>query len=80
MLYMKVVESKLSSHHKGKHFLISLLLHLFVTFAQRNIKLEISLWFCISLQPHGRQPARLFCPWNSPGENTGVNCHYILQR
>ena len=32
-----------------------------------------------SLQPHGLQPARLFCPWNSPGKNTGVNCHFLLQ-
>ena len=25
------------------------------------------------------QPARLFCPWNSPGKNTGVGCHALLQ-
>ena len=25
-----------------------------------------------SLQPHGLWPARLFCPWNSPGKNTGI--------
>jgi len=25
-----------------------------------------------SLQPHEPQPARLLCPWNSPGKNTGV--------
>ena len=25
-----------------------------------------------SLQPHGLQPARLLCPWNFPGKNTGV--------
>ena len=25
------------------------------------------------------QPARLFCPWNSPGKNTGVGCHSLLQ-
>ena len=25
-----------------------------------------------SLQPHGLQPTRLFCPWDSPGKNTGV--------
>ena len=25
-----------------------------------------------SLWPHGLQPTRLFCPWNSPGKNTGV--------
>ena len=25
------------------------------------------------------QPTRLFCPWNSPGKNTGVGCHFLLQ-
>ena len=25
-----------------------------------------------SLQPHGLQPARLLCPWDCPGKNTGV--------
>ena len=33
-----------------------------------------------SLQPHGLQPARLLCSWNSPGRNTGVGCHSLLQR
>ena len=32
-----------------------------------------------SLQPHGLQPARLLCPWNSPGKNTGVGGHFLLQ-
>ena len=32
-----------------------------------------------SLQPHGLQPTRLPCPWDSPGKNTGVGCHYLLQ-
>ena len=31
-----------------------------------------------SLQPHGLQPVRLLCPWNSPGNNTGVGCHSLL--
>ena len=26
-----------------------------------------------------RQPTRLPCPWNSPGKNTGVGCHFLLQ-
>ena len=30
-------------------------------------------------RPHGLQPARLLCPWNFPGENTGVGCHFLLQ-
>ena len=32
-----------------------------------------------SLQPHGLQPARLLCPWDSPGQNTGVGSHSLLQ-
>ena len=24
-------------------------------------------------------PPRLLCPWNSPGQNTGVSCHSLLQ-
>jgi len=28
-----------------------------------------------SVQPHGQQPTRLPCPWNSPGKSTGVGCH-----
>ena len=32
-----------------------------------------------SLWPHGLQPTRLLCPWDFPGENTGVGCHFLLQ-
>ena len=32
-----------------------------------------------SLRPHGLQPSRFLCPWNSPGKNTGVGCHFLLQ-
>ena len=32
-----------------------------------------------SLQSHGLYPIRLLCPWNSPGKNTGVGCHFLLQ-
>ena len=32
-----------------------------------------------SLAPHGLEPARLLCPWDSPGMNTGVGCHALLQ-
>ena len=31
------------------------------------------------LWPHRLQPARLLCPWDSPGKNTGVGCHFLLQ-
>ena len=29
------------------------------------------------LQPYGLLPARIFCPWDSPGKNTGVGCHSL---
>ena len=32
-----------------------------------------------SLPPHGLQPTRLLCPWDSPGKSTGVGCHFLLQ-
>ena len=32
-----------------------------------------------SVRPHRRQPNRLLCPWESPGKNTGVGCHFLLQ-
>ena len=32
-----------------------------------------------SVQPQRRQPSRLCCPWDSPGKNTGVGCHCLLQ-
>ena len=34
---------------------------------------------CYSWWFHGLYPARLFCPWNSPGKNTGVGYHSLLQ-
>ena len=32
-----------------------------------------------TLWPHGLQPTRLLCPWDSPGKNNGVGCHILLQ-
>ena len=32
-----------------------------------------------SVRPHRRQPNRLPRPWDSPGKNTGVGCHFLLQ-
>ena len=31
------------------------------------------------LQPHGLRPARLLCPWNFSGKNTGMGCHFLFQ-
>ena len=32
-----------------------------------------------SVRPHRWQPTRLRRPWDSPGKNTGVGCHFLLQ-
>ena len=32
-----------------------------------------------SMRTHRQQPTRLPCPWDSPGKNTGVDCHFLLQ-
>ena len=46
------------------------------TFAAAAAK---SLRPCPTLRPHRWQPTRLPLPWDSPGKNTGVGCHFLLQ-
>ena len=31
------------------------------------------------VHPHRRQPTRIPSPWDSPGKNTRVGCHFLLQ-
>ena len=38
-----------------------------------------SLQSCPTVQPHRWQPTWLPHPWDSPGKNTGVGCHFLLQ-
>ena len=38
-----------------------------------------SLQSCLTARPHRRQPTRLPRPWDSPGKNTGVGCHFLFQ-
>ena len=38
-----------------------------------------SLQSCLTLRPHRWQPTRLPRPWDSPGKNTAVGCHFLLQ-
>ena len=52
-----------------------------------NLKgiLKTDMWACSvtlvvsdSVWPYGPSPARLLCPWDSPGKNTGGGCHALL--
>ena len=52
----------------------------FLPFHFKNLLLLLSCSVASdSMQPHRRQPTRLLCPWDSPGKNTGVGCHFLLQ-
>ena len=56
----------------------------FPVLSQSVVSCNILTAVCVSyslicLRPHGLYPARLLCPWNSPGKNTGVGCHSLFQ-
>ena len=38
-----------------------------------------SLQSCLTVRPQRQQPTRLLHPWDSPGKNTGVGCHFLIQ-
>ena len=40
---------------------------------------EVALAMSDSLRPHGLERARLLCLWDSPGKNTDVGCHFLLE-
>ena len=45
-----------------------------------SVKVSVASVVSHSLQPHGLLlPPRLLCPWDSPGKNTGVGSHALLQ-
>ena len=55
---------------KVMSLLLNMLSMLVITFLPRSNHLLIS-WL---------QPTRLLCPWDFPGKNTGVDCHFLLHR
>ena len=52
-----------------------------------HLSIFFGVWVCMlscsavvdSLQFHGLRPSRLLHPWNFPGKNIGVGCHFLLQ-
>ena len=44
------------------------------------IRMCVCAQSCLTtLWTYGLQPASLLCPWNFPGKNTGMGCHFLLQ-
>ena len=53
--------------------------NLLLTLYSNNVCVSCSV-MSDSLLRHGLEPtARLLCPWNSPGNSTGLGCHFLLQ-
>ena len=52
--------------------------HLIPT-ARKRISFAAAAVVSDSVQPQRRQPTRLPHLWDSPGKNTGVGCHFLLQ-
>ena len=66
---MKIEMRKFTARNPGR----SWILYFSMSCVLSHSVMSISLW------PHGLQPTRLLCPWDSPGKNTGVSCHVLLQ-
>ena len=60
-------------YHACVHMLIYLYMHIYF------IYLYVASVVSDSVRPHRQQPTRLRHPWDSPGKNTGVGCHFLLQ-
>ena len=58
---------------------ISDMLHSIKEFQASMVYHSVASVMSDSLWPHGLYPARLLCPWDSPGKNTGVGSHSLLQ-
>ena len=53
--------------------------HLALLKAQTLVNVNACALSHVCVWPHRLKPARLLCPWDSPGENTGVGCHVLFQ-
>ena len=51
----------------------------FIVQLEMNMPCQVTSVVSDSVRPHRRQPTRLPRPWDSPGKNTGVGCHFLLQ-
>ena len=49
------------------------------SYSEGKANVLVAQWVSDSLQPHGLQPTRLLCPWNSPGKNTEEGSYSLLQ-
>ena len=65
--HLRSLQDGRGGQDRGRLLLLLLLLLLLSRFSHDTVRL------------HRRQPTRLPRPWDSPGKNTGVGCHFLLQ-
>ena len=63
---------------------LDIIITVFCVMEQTSVVLEVTACQVASVvsdsvRPHGLQPTRLLRPWDSPGKNTEVGCHFLLQ-
>ena len=56
----------------SSHLILTHVIHYYIQVPTRSVVSD-------SVRSHRRQPTRLPHPWDSPGKNTGVACHFLLQ-
>ena len=47
---------------------------------EKKEKNEVAQWYPTLCNPMDCSPTKLLCPWDFPGKDTGVGCHFLLQR
>ena len=60
-------------------FALSVDFELYILIAAAAAAAAKLLQSCLTVRPQRRQPTRLPHPWDSPGKDTGVGCHFLLQ-
>ena len=77
LLFISFTAGKSSTYFLAGLFLLSLI-------CMSALYILDVKWSCSvvsdSLRPHRLEPTRLLCPWDFPGNSTGVDCHFLLQR
>ena len=73
-----VSENDVSDWFFLNYFFLPLLSHVSKQYALMH-SAAVSSVVSDSVQPRRQQPTRLTRPWDSPGENTGVGCQFLLQ-
>ena len=66
-------------HKRVRHDLVTKQQHTFIDCAVLLLLLSRFSRVSYSVPSHRRRPTRLLHPWDSPGKNTGVGCHFLLQ-